>query len=82
MPTDCISYQKSGYFSKLIADYLDEKPELKELYNHFPTIENFKNQIEEKEKNFNNGFKREILVSELEKQYINFEISEHLNSSR
>jgi hypothetical protein len=26
MPTDCISYQKSGYFSKLILDYLDEKP--------------------------------------------------------
>jgi bacillithiol biosynthesis cysteine-adding enzyme BshC len=81
MPTDCISYQKSGYFSKLIADYLDEKLEVKELYNHFPTIENFKNQIEEKEKNFNNGIKREILVSELEKQYINFEISELTNQN-
>ncbi|EOG6917047.1 bacillithiol biosynthesis BshC, partial [Flavobacterium psychrophilum] len=42
MPTDCISYQKSGYFSKLIVDYLDKKPELKELYNYFPSIENFK----------------------------------------
>ena len=81
MPTDCISYQESGYFSKLITDYLNEKPELKELYNNFPTIENFRNQIEEKEKNFNNGIKREILVSELEKQYTNFEISELTNQN-
>jgi hypothetical protein len=28
MPNDCISYQKSGYFTKLMIDYLDEKPEL------------------------------------------------------
>jgi hypothetical protein len=28
MPTDCISYQTSGYFSKLIQDYLDQKSEL------------------------------------------------------
>jgi hypothetical protein len=26
MPTDCISYQKSGYFTKLIVDYLDNIP--------------------------------------------------------
>ena len=69
MPTDCISYQKSGYFTKLITDYLDEKPELKQFYNHFPTIENFKNQIQEKEKNFNNGIKRKILVSEFNIPY-------------
>ena len=40
MPTDCISYQKSGYFTKLMIDYLDEKLELKELYNRFPNLEN------------------------------------------
>lgn len=78
MPNDCITYQNSGYFSKLIVDYLDEKPELKELYNRFPRIENFKAQIEEKGSNFNDNdnIKRQILVSELEKQYSNFEISE------
>ena len=52
MPTDCISYQKSGYFTKLINDYLAEKPELKELYNRFPSLSNFKEQIEEKSINF------------------------------
>ena len=78
MPNDCISYQKSGYFSKLIVDYLEEKPELKALYNRFPRIENFKWQIEEKEKNCNtNGnFNRPVLVSALENQYQGFEISD------
>lgn len=78
MPNDCITYQNSGYFSKLIVDYLDEKPELKPLYNRFPTIENFKDQIEEKGNNFNinDNFKRQVLVSVLEKQYFNFEVSE------
>lgn len=76
MPNDCITYQNSGYFTKLIVDYLDEKPELKLLYNRFPRIENFKAQIEEKGTNFNDNFKRQVLVSELEKQYRNFEVSE------
>jgi bacillithiol biosynthesis cysteine-adding enzyme BshC len=49
---------------------------LKPFYNQFPNIENFKTQIEEKSNNFNNNGKREILVSELEKQYLNFDISD------
>ena len=73
MPSDCISYQNSGYFSKLIVDYLDEKSNLKQLYNHFPKIENFKLQIEEKKTNFP-AENREVLVSALEKQYLDFEI--------
>ena len=75
MPNDCISYQKSGYFTKLMMDYLDEKPELKQLYNRFPKIENFKQQIEEKQQNFSIEI-RSILVTELEKQYSKFEVSE------
>ncbi len=75
MPSDCITYQNSGYFTKLMIDYLDEKSDLKPFYNHFPKIENFKKQIEEKSSNFNSNGKREILVSELERQYQNFEIS-------
>ncbi|MFM2213675.1 MAG: hypothetical protein RL427_938, partial [Bacteroidota bacterium] len=37
MPTDRISYQESGYFSPLINDYLDQKPELNSRYHRFPT---------------------------------------------
>jgi bacillithiol biosynthesis cysteine-adding enzyme BshC len=75
MPTDCISYQTSGYFSKLIQDYLDQKSELKTLYNHFPTLENFEKQIAEKASNFDNH-NRIALVNTLKKQYQNIEISD------
>ncbi|MWB95963.1 bacillithiol biosynthesis cysteine-adding enzyme BshC [Flavobacterium sp. GA093] len=75
MPTDCISYQNSGYFSKLIQDYLDQKSELQPLYNHFPTLENFEKQIIEKQANFDNA-NRIPLVEVLNKQYQNIEISD------
>jgi bacillithiol biosynthesis cysteine-adding enzyme BshC len=75
MPTDCISYQTSGYFSKLIQDYLDQKPELNSFYNHFPTLENFEKQIAEKQANFDNA-NRIPLVETLKKQYQNIEISD------
>ena len=71
MPTDCITYQNSGYFSPLMNDYLNQKTELQSLYNNFPTLENFEKQIDEKKINFNqnSNVKREILVSVLQQQY-------------
>jgi len=75
MPTDCISFQSSGYFSKLMQDYLDQKTELKPLYNNFPTLENFEKQIAEKASNFDNN-NRTALVDTLKKQYENIDISE------
>ena len=55
MPTDCISYQNSGYFSLLMNDYLDQKNNLHDFYNRFPTLENFEGQILEKKSNYNNS---------------------------
>ena len=75
MPTDCISYQNSGYFSSLIVDYLDQKSSLNSLYNRFPTIENFEAQITEKAANYNQE-NRKLLVAALQKQYQNSTISE------
>ncbi|QOG04152.1 bacillithiol biosynthesis cysteine-adding enzyme BshC [Flavobacterium sp. MDT1-60] len=80
MPTDCISYQTSGYFSKLIQDYLDQKTELDFLYNHFPTLENFEKQITQKQANFDNA-NRIPLVETLKKQYQNIEISDITNQN-
>ena len=74
MPTDCITYQNSGYFSSLMNDYLDQKNNLHNLYNRFPTLENFEAQILEKQKNFVHD-SRKILVSVLEEQYKKIELS-------
>jgi bacillithiol synthase len=78
MPNDCITFQDSGYFSPIIVDYLNEESALKPLYNRFPKIENFENQIQEKQNNFDDieHNKRTILVNELTKQYSNLVSSE------
>ena len=75
MPTDCIRYQDSGYFTPLMNDYLDQKENLQSLYNRFPTLENFEKQIAEKETNFDNA-NRIPLVETLKKQYQQIEISD------
>ena len=43
-----LAFSETGYFSSLILDYLAEKPELKSLYHRFPSVNAFKEQIEEK----------------------------------
>lgn len=55
-------------------DYLDQKKSLQSLYNQFPTFENFETQIAQKQTNFNNSH-RNSLVSVLQKQYAEIEIS-------
>ena len=75
MPTDCIAFRDTNYFSALICDYLDEKQDLKSFYNRFPNIENFRDQIEEKKKSFDLET-RQVLVNALKDQYKSIEISE------
>ncbi|WP_299888450.1 bacillithiol biosynthesis cysteine-adding enzyme BshC [uncultured Lacinutrix sp.] len=75
MPSDCISFQKTGYFSELICDYLAENKTLKPFYNRFPKLENFKNQIDEKSKSFDSKT-RSVLFKVLIEQYKNTDASE------
>ncbi|WP_010255812.1 bacillithiol biosynthesis cysteine-adding enzyme BshC [Myroides injenensis] len=70
MPLDKITFQNSGYFSKLMIDYLNQEDNLRHLYNHFPTIDSFKIQIEEKKRNYPLA-NRAILSDALKKQYKN-----------
>lgn len=74
MPNDCISYQESGYFSDLISDYLNRKPELEKLYNRFPTLDNFGAQIAEKSANFSGN--RALLSETIERQYRGLDVSD------
>ena len=80
MPTDCISYQDSGYFSPLMNDYLNQKDTLNKLYNRFPTRANFEKQLLEKSENFSHNT-RATLVSVLKKQYSNIETSNLTNQN-
>lgn len=68
MPIDTIDYQSSGYFSKIIIDYLNNDDSLKAFHNHFPNIENFRIQIEEKNRNFSHA-KRQVVVDAIRRQY-------------
>tara|TARA_Y100000815_G_scaffold182870_1_gene166675 strand:- start:200 stop:511 length:312 start_codon:yes stop_codon:yes gene_type:complete len=73
MPTQHIPYSETGYFSKIICDYLDQKEQVRSFYHRFPDLEGFSAQIDEK-----SAFKtenREVLVRALRKQYEKLEIS-------
>lgn len=80
MPSDCISYQDSGYFIPLIVDYLNQKPALQDLYHRFPTVENFEKQFSEKQSKFSDH-SRKVLVSALQKQYAATSKSEATNQN-
>lgn len=75
MPSDCISYQESGYFTPIINDYLNQKPSVLPLYHRFPTLKNFGPQLEEKRQNYDQRF-RKTLVATLKNQYSGFTITQ------
>ncbi|MDN3724973.1 bacillithiol biosynthesis cysteine-adding enzyme BshC [Aequorivita sp. SDUM287046] len=75
MPTHSIPYQNTGYFSKLICDYLAEDESLKPFYNRFPNLENFKHQIQEKQRSFSDE-KRHLLSKRIMFQYGDNSISQ------
>ena len=70
-----IPFQKTGFFSKTITDYLDQKESIQSFYNNFPDMEGFAAQIQEKEKYFPLATRKE-LVTVLQDQYSNLSISD------
>ena len=68
-----VSYESTGFFSKVVADYLSGSESLREFYMHPVSIEGIKASIKER-KLFNTD--RKLLVTELSKQYEGI----HLNS--
>lgn len=70
-----IPFKTTGYFSQLICDYLDKKPELSEFYGNFPDLEGFKNQIQSKKTAFT-AQSRNILAAALNDQYNQTSVSE------
>ena len=79
MPIDCISFRDTAYASKLICDYVEKHPELQPFYSHYPTLENFKPQVDAKKAEFSTE-KRAVLVSALMQQYAKLMPSKHITS--
>lgn len=75
MPKQTIPYHKTGYFTRLICDYLAEDESLSDFYGRFPNLENFKEQLEEKGRAFTSD-SRTTLVDALTDQYENIDASE------
>lgn len=70
-----IRFQDTGYFSKIICDYLDRKASLDEFYNNYPDLEGFGRQLKEKGEHYPEEF-REVLVSSLRSQYTGVSMTE------
>ncbi len=68
-----IPYKETGYFSKIVTDYLDHAEKLKPFYQYSPNIEGIKNAITAR-KNFNTD--RNTLVEALRNQYCNIQLNQ------
>jgi bacillithiol biosynthesis cysteine-adding enzyme BshC len=70
-----LPFEKTGFFSRTMLDYLAQKESIQPFYHNSPNLVGFKNQLEEKEKSFN-LYSRDVLSQSLEKQYEGFDLSE------
>ena len=68
MRVEKIPYCDTDYFTRIICDYLDQKEELRPYYNRFPGLENFGEQIKEKNASYPDAH-RKVLVRSLTDQY-------------
>jgi len=80
MEVACIPFKKTTYFSNLICDYIEEKESLKPFYHRFPNIDNFKEQIKEKQASFSLE-SRSALYSALLEQYKQVPTSKETNEN-
>ena len=69
-----VTFKDTGYFSKIICDYLEEKESVKKFYNHFPNLSGFEKQIALR-KGKDKILDRKTLVHSLQNQYKNIPTS-------
>lgn len=70
-----IPFYKTGFFSKTMLDYLEQKEAIRPFYNHFSSIEGFKKQLEEKQQSYQQS-SRNVLANALKERYKNTDASE------
>lgn len=71
-------YQQTGYFSKIITDYLDQADSLRPFYKHPVSLEGIQSAIQDRQQ-FHTD--RKLLVEELRKQYHAIETNNAVNAN-
>ncbi|MFK5880264.1 MAG: bacillithiol biosynthesis cysteine-adding enzyme BshC [Flavobacteriaceae bacterium] len=72
-----IPFSKTGYFSKIICDYLNQDKKLSPFFSEFPDLAGFKRQVEIKcHSELVSESHRETLVNSLKSQYRNIKVSD------
>lgn len=61
-----LSYESTGYFSSIVADYLAEAATIRPFYTHLPNLDGISSAIQSREKF---ATPRNVLVSALQEQY-------------
>ena len=73
-----ISYRETGYFSKIITDYLSQNNSLQDFYQHPSNLQGIKDAIADRKKITTN---RKVLVEQLEQQYLSIETSDAVKNN-
>ncbi len=70
-----IPYEQTGYFSKIVTDYLSQNNSLQNFYQHPANLQGIKDAITSRKKFSTN---RKLLVEQLEQQYLAVETSDKI----
>jgi bacillithiol biosynthesis cysteine-adding enzyme BshC len=75
-----LSLSETHAFSQFFLDYIQKKETLKEFYSRYPSIENFKSQIEDKARSFPPP-NRKILHDSIRSQYADLNTTEQVKTN-
>lgn len=75
-----IPFKDTKIFSPFFLDYIHQKDSLKKFYNRFPSITEFKAQIQDKQKSFSDQ-SRNALHTCLKEQYKDLEVSAQVETN-
>ncbi|MDA8595347.1 bacillithiol biosynthesis cysteine-adding enzyme BshC [Flavobacteriaceae bacterium] len=75
-----VSINETDYFSSLMIDYKNRENKLDSFYNRYPLLDNFQEQIQEKQSNYSKE-SRTVLVQALRRQYENEVLTEEVDQN-
>lgn len=75
---EIISYQQTGYFTKIVTDYLSRNNSLQNFYQHPANLQGIKEAIASRKKISTN---RALLAEQLKLQYLSIEVSDKVKEN-